>query len=60
MSLVTVLHSLSFLVLSFIALSMGWMAVVVLLKRASLIRRHHNQHQKRLASEGSSAQGAHA
>ncbi|NBT97321.1 MAG: hypothetical protein EBT43_05815 [Methylocystaceae bacterium] len=55
MSVVTVLHALSLLVLSGVALSLGWMAVVVLLKRASLIRRHNNQHQKRLANEGSAA-----
>ncbi|MGI9231867.1 MAG: hypothetical protein ACR2HL_09105 [Methylocystis sp.] len=55
MSVVTVLHALSFLVLSGIALSLGWMAVVVLLKRASLIRRHQNQHLRRLANEVSAA-----
>ena len=55
MSVVTVLHALSFLVLSGVALSLGWMAVVVLLKRASLIRRHQNQHQRRLANEVSAA-----
>ncbi|MFM8859515.1 MAG: hypothetical protein ACKOEW_05390 [Methylocystis sp.] len=55
MFVATVLHVLSFLVLSFVALSLGWMAVVVVLKRASLIRRHHNQHQRRLANEASAA-----
>jgi len=55
MGVVSVLHALSFLVLGGIALSLGWMAIVILLKRASLIRRHQNQHQSRLANEVSAA-----